>query len=388
MTHGSPHRATTTDSPAATLVRMSTTRTAPPSPSTPATTVPAGSVAAGPVTAGSVPAGPVAAAPRPTVAAAPRPTVAGVPRRVLRQAWAALADAAPHHPYQRAMYGAAVLLLASGLVHVGVWAVDGGAWEGAVSWRKPILFGVSFGLFALSVGWVQGVLPRSRGWGWTTTALIAVGGVAEVALITVQQWRGVASHFNVMTPLDTLLFSLMGVTIGVFGAGIALLAVWAAIRLRRPAPTVLAVLVGLALVLVASAVGGDMITRGLAYVETTEAVPPAVVIGVAGSGKLAHAVALHGIQVLGALALLLGRSGLSAAGRTRAMLAASAGYVVLTGLVAAQAYAGRSMLELSPGMIAGLALASLAVVVPFGFALRDAVGGIAPAVPVHHDRQR
>jgi hypothetical protein len=298
---------------------------------------------------------------------------------VVRQARGALADAAPRSAYQRAMYAVAALLLASGLAHVGVWAVDGGAWEGAVSWRKPILFGVSFGLFALSVGWVQGVLPRSRAWGWTATTLIAVGGIAEVALITVQQWRGVASHFNLLTPLDTLLFSLMGVTIGVFSVGIGVLALWAALRLRRPAPTVLAVLVGLALVLAGSAVGSDLITRGIAYADAHEAVPSAVVLGVAGSGKLAHAVALHGIQVVGALALLLGRSGLSATARTRAMVVTSAGYVALTGLVAAHAYAGRSMLDVSPAMAAGLTLAVLAVLVPFGFALRDAVRGVAPA---------
>ncbi|GEO34228.1 hypothetical protein CAE01nite_19530 [Cellulomonas aerilata] len=301
--------------------------------------------------------------------------------RVLAQVRGALADAGPRHPYQRAMYVVAALLMASGVAHVGVWAVDGGAWEGAVSWRKPILFGVSFSLFALAVGWVQGVLPRSRAWGWTTTALIAGGGVAEVALITAQRWRGTASHFNLATPVDAVVFALMGVTIAVFGVGIVLLTVWAAWRLRRPAPTVLAVLVGLGLVLVASALGQDLITRGLAYVDAHDAVPPAVVFGVAGSGKLAHAVALHGIQVLGALALLLGRSGLTPVARTRAMLAASAGYVALTGLVVAQAYAGRSMLDVSAGLAAGLGLATLAVVVPFGYAVRDAVRGIRPAAP-------
>jgi hypothetical protein len=63
------------------------------------------------------------------------------------------------------------------------------------------------------------------------------------------------------------------------------------------------------------------------------------------------------------------------------MLTASAGYVVLTGLVVAHAYAGRSMLDLSAGMVAGLGLAALAVVVPFVFAVRDAVRGVAPAAP-------
>lgn len=287
----------------------------------------------------------------------------------------ALADAAPRHGYQRAMYATGLVMLASGIVHVGVWAVDGGAWEGEVSWRKPILFGVSFGMFLLSAGWVQGALPRSPRWGWTTTVLTAGGGVAEVALITAQRWRGVASHFNLATPVDAAIFGLMGTTIVVFAIGITALTLWAALRLRRPAPTVLAALVGLGLVMVASAIGSDLINRGLTYVEANDAVPPAVVIGVAGSGKLAHAVALHGIQVLGVLALLLGRSGLGATTRTRTMVVSAAGYVALTGLVTGQAYAGRSMLELSAPMGLAFALATLAVLVPFALVLGDAVRG-------------
>jgi xanthosine utilization system XapX-like protein len=242
-----------------------------------------------------------------------------------------------------------------------------------VSWRKPILFGVSFGLFGLSAGWVQGLLPYSRRWGWTTTTLMSVGAVAEVGLITAQQWRGRASHFNVLAPLDTLMFSLMGVTIAVFGAGLVALAVWAALRLRHPAPTVIAVLAGLGLVLVGSALGGDLMQRGLAYVEANDAVPAAVTIGVAGSGKVAHAVALHGLQVLGLLALLLGRSELRPAARTRAMTCSALGYVALTVLVAAQAYAGLSMLDLSWATGGAIAVAALAVLVPFGVALGDAV---------------
>ncbi len=310
---------------------------------------------------------------------APAPTAVAAPalrRRLLAvvaQVRGALADAAPSSAYQRATYGVAAALLLSGVLHVGVWAAEGGPWEGAVSWRKPILFGVSFGLFGLAAGWVQGVLPRSRAWGWTTTVLMGVGAVAEVALITAQQWRGAASHFNVLTPFDALMFSLMGVTIAVFATGVLVLTVWAVLRLRRPAPTVIAVLTGLALVQAGSALGGDLMTRGLAYVEANEAVPPAVVLGVAGSGKLAHAVALHGLQVLGVLALLLGRSGLAPATRTRAMACAAAGYVGLTGVVTAHAYAGRSMLELTWPVAAGIALTTAAVLLPFGVALRDAV---------------
>jgi len=45
-----------------------------------------------------------------------------------------------------------LLLVASGMAHLVVWAVLGGPWEGPVTWRKPILFGISGGLTSLSHG--------------------------------------------------------------------------------------------------------------------------------------------------------------------------------------------------------------------------------------------
>ncbi|UZN03702.1 hypothetical protein [Cellulomonas sp. S1-8] len=304
------------------------------------------------------------------------PAPAGPVQRILAQADGALRDAAPRHGYQRVVYLAGVLLVVSGLVHVVVLAVDGGGWDGPLSWRKAILFGVSFGMSTVAAGWVLGTLPHSRLWGRTAAGMLVGGGVAEVALITAQTWRGTESHFNVLgDPVDALVFTLMAVAVGVYTLGLVVLTVWAAARLRRPAPTVVAVLVGLALTLVGSALGGDLIGRGLAHVDEYETIPATVVIGAAGSGRLAHAVALHGLQVLGVLALLLGRSALPAAGRTRTMAVAAGAYVALTAGVAAQAYAGRSMLELSWPAAAGIGLAALTVVAALGWSVKDAVLG-------------
>ncbi len=104
------------------------------------------------------------------------------------------------------------LLIASGLAHVVVWGVDGGAWEGPVTWRKPILFGISAGLTSLSLGWVWSKLPRRR-WDGELATFTAWSLLVEVALIDLQCWRGVASHFNRATPFDSFLYDAMGVLI-------------------------------------------------------------------------------------------------------------------------------------------------------------------------------
>ncbi|MEV4257971.1 hypothetical protein AB0J52_32825, partial [Spirillospora sp. NPDC049652] len=55
---------------------------------------------------------------------------------------------------ERACYAVGVLLFLSGLAHLAVYAVDGGPWTGPLSWRKPITFGLSFGLTVVSLTWV------------------------------------------------------------------------------------------------------------------------------------------------------------------------------------------------------------------------------------------
>ncbi len=46
----------------------------------------------------------------------------------------------------RAGFAVGALLAASGLLHLVVYAVDDRPWEGPLSWRKAVTFGLSFGL--------------------------------------------------------------------------------------------------------------------------------------------------------------------------------------------------------------------------------------------------
>jgi hypothetical protein len=107
----------------------------------------------------------------------------------------------------------AVLFLASGLFHAGVWVSAGlPSLEGPVSWRKPMTFGFSTGLLFLSLAWVVGLLPQDRRLARQATIFAALL-VAEVALIDIQQWRGVPSHFNNATAFDAAVFTAMGTLI-------------------------------------------------------------------------------------------------------------------------------------------------------------------------------
>jgi hypothetical protein len=66
---------------------------------------------------------------------------------------------------ERAAYVVAALLVTSGLVHLGVLIVTGGPWLGPVSLRKPLTFGLSFGLTLAAVSWATSSLalrPATR----------------------------------------------------------------------------------------------------------------------------------------------------------------------------------------------------------------------------------
>lgn len=222
------------------------------------------------------------------------------------------------------MWGA--ILVASGVAHAGVWAVLGGPWEGAVTWRKPILFGISGGLTAISLGWAWSQLGHRRGDAWLAR-LTAGALVIEVALVDVQRWRGVASHFNRQTPLDSWLYDVMGGLILFVTAVIIDLAVrWFRSRPPVAADMLLAARAGLVFLVVSCLLGIWASVHG--DLRAAAGLPPEV-YGAAGVVKFPHGVVIHAVQWLPCLAWAARRAG--ATKRVRIVLVAVA--TAATGLL-------------------------------------------------------
>ena len=231
-----------------------------------------------------------------------------------------------------------VILVVSGLVHIAVWGVLGGPWEGPVTWRKPILFGISGGLTSLSLGWAWAQLPWRRGDLWL--ARITAWALAiEVALIDLQRWRGVASHFNRQTPLDSWLYDVMGGLILFVTVVICDLTIrFFRQRPSLPADMLLAARAGLVLLAVscllgiwASVYGDTQVARGL----------PPEIYGAAGVVKFPHGVVIHAIQGLPFIAWAARRAGLGERTRTLIVAIATAASALLLGYALAQTLAGR-----------------------------------------------
>jgi hypothetical protein len=215
-------------------------------------------------------------------------------------------------------------------------------WEGPLSWRKPILFGISAGVTALSLAWV---LSHSRAMPWDAvlTNVVAVSLLVEVGLITGQTWRGVPSHFNNSTYVDAIIHYTMTGLILVVTLGIAVLTVRVFGSVMAPSTQVVAMRWGMVLLLASCVIGGLIQATGG---ET---------FGQAGVLKFPHGMSIHAIQVLPFLAWLLPR------GAVAMVHLAGGGYVLLTVYALVQAYGGRARFEVTPGsaVLLGLGIAAL-----------------------------
>jgi hypothetical protein len=227
---------------------------------------------------------------------------------------------------ERLCYATGALLVASGLFHLAVLAVDGGPWDGPVSWRKPFTFGVSFGLTLIAIAWVTSYVRIGARVRAVLLAVFAADCVLEVLGITLQAWRGVPSHFNMESPFDTS----VSMSLAVGGAVlVGVLTAFAVASFRRrpegPVGMALAVRAGFAILLVALLAGAVMIARGVVLTRTGHQQA-----GYDSTGPLKplHGVSLHAILVLPVLAWLMGRTRWSERSRRRVMGVAVGCYTV------------------------------------------------------------
>lgn len=239
---------------------------------------------------------------------------------------------------ERLGYLAGLALMASGVFHLGVFAVDGGPWEGPVSWRKAVTFGLSFGLTLVTITWVASYVrlaARTRG------VLLGVFGLAcvmETALVTMQAWRHVPSHFDLETTFDGIVARTLAVGGGVLVFVIAVLTV-AAFRADPGTPPSmrLAVRAGFVFLDTALLLGGVMIARGMVEVFGGDQ-QRAYAVG--GFLKAAHGATMHEILVLPLLAWLLRFSGWPEARRVRLIAVTAAGFAVVAVAITVESATG------------------------------------------------
>jgi hypothetical protein len=260
---------------------------------------------------------------------------------------------------ERVGYLVGALLMASGVIHFAILVIGGGSWQGPLSLRKPMTFGLSFGLTLLTIVWMTSWLrlgDRSRA---LLLGAFILACVLETVLVSLQAWRGVPSHFNVENTFDAL------VTRGLAGGGVALIAIIAVLTFVafRPQPTLpvslrTAIRIGFLTLCSSLVVGALMIAKGMTLVFGGD---PQAAYATGGALKPTHAVTMHGILVLPLLAWLLSFANWSERRRLRVVLLGATGYVVLAATVAAGNLVGLSASEPPFAIVALAGLGTLAL---------------------------
>lgn len=245
----------------------------------------------------------------------------------------------------RMAYAVGGTLILVGLAHGIVWLFVGNAWEGPVSLRKPFSFGVSFGLATITMAWFADRLRLGRAAGWRLLLPLVLANATEVVWVSLQRARGVASHFNFATPLDTAMYFVMGAGAIAVSTLVAIVLTVLAFRRRAEDPALtLAIRLGLVLLLIAMIVGGAMISVGNDRAEMGRT-QDLVQWGAAGNMKVTHALGLHGMQVLAGLAVWLSATAMEAAIRTRIVAIAAVGYSGLLAAGTLQWLDGRALMQ-------------------------------------------
>jgi hypothetical protein len=198
-------------------------------------------------------------------------------------------------------------------------------------WIKPIKFDLSVIVFLITIALLLSALPDGLrttklwlGWGF---GLALIG---EETLITLQSARGVRSHMNFDTPLDTAVFAAMGIfiLINTLLAG-GLLFAWCRTETGLPPAAVWGVRLGLAMLLAGSIEGFRMVLHGSHTVGAPDggAGLPFVNWSTAhGDLRVAHFFALHALQVLPLVGLALAATRLRAAVQLSGLFAFAAVY--------------------------------------------------------------
>lgn len=280
-----------------------------------------------------------------------------------------LADARRGH---RGLFGFAVAMAVLVPVLAVLAAVDDRVLLGAPVWLKPLKFAVSFAAYAGTLAWLLGQL-RERALqkvGWVIVAASAV----EMMIIAGQAARGVRSHFNTDTAVNTALFDVMGATVVVLW--LATLAV--ALRfLREPGrdrAAGTAVRLGLAVSLLGMAVGYVMVAKGAHTVGLADGGPGLPLVGWSTTGgdlRTAHFIGMHALQGLPLIAAVLAAVGrLDEQTRVRLVRVAGAAWTGLIVLLTGQALQAQPLfapdaltLGVAAALVLGTGAAAAAVLV-------------------------
>jgi hypothetical protein len=258
----------------------------------------------------------------------------------------------------RELHRRSKILAVTGWIHVFLLAgllvilpFDSRLVMGINPWIKPSKFAASIVIFVWTVAWLLEYPPLSSRARAVISRGISISMLVEIVCIVTQAARGTTSHYNQSSPLNAVIFAAMGLTI-VFSTilMVALLIYFFKGKFDISPPYLWGIRSGLAIFLLASAIGGVMIAHKGHAVGVDDGGPGLPFVNWSTQGgdlRVAHFLGLHALQLLPIIGFLIGmRTGWAMSRRTALVIALSAAYTVLVGLLYWQASQGLPLLRM------------------------------------------
>ncbi len=222
---------------------------------------------------------------------------------------------------------------------------------GVNGWIKPLKFALTgftyLGTLALFARQLPDSLApeKSRRYAWWISTMI----FGETFFVALQSARGVTSHFNQSTPLDGIIYSVMGVMIIINSVYFVLLMKPFFSGEQRVAGAYLTgIRWGAVLFLLGSVVGGLMSGLNRHTIGAADGGPGIPLVNfstVAGDLRIAHFLGIHALQILPLAGWLIARGPLTERTRSQLITATSVGCALLLVIVFVQALRGNALLS-------------------------------------------
>jgi hypothetical protein len=260
--------------------------------------------------------------------------------------------------FLRELYRRSKVLAVTGWIHLALFAgmlvvapFDSRLVMGINPWIKPIKFAISITIYVWTVAWLLEYLrqptwaKRIISWGISISMLI------EIACIAAQAARGTTSHYNVNTPYDATIFSIMGGMIAQNTLlALVLLILFFVGKYDVPRPYLWGIRSGLVIFLAASAIGGVMIAHRSHSVGVKDGGPGLPIVNWSTKGgdlRVPHFLGLHALQLLPIVSFLIStHRSWSTSRKTAYVLALSGAYGLLIALLYFQAARGSPLLRM------------------------------------------
>ena len=256
-------------------------------------------------------------------------------------------------------------------------------------WEKPLKFAISTAIYAVTWSWLIGQLQRFQRVAWWAGTISAILLLIELVIITGAAAAGITSHFNVSTPVNTVLWSIMAASIGTVWVATFVVSI---ILFRNPLgdrARTLAIRAGALIALAGMALAFLMTGPTAAQLDDWQGIAGAHTVGLADGGpglpllgwstvagdlRIPHFIGMHALQVIPLALILIELAARRVAVlrdvdvRYRLVAIVSATYVAVLAVLTWQALRGQSIVAPDAAtttatlVIAALALAAAAAV--------------------------